>query len=88
MIDSVIIATTSAMAKIQADTWTSGPGLAILKILFFTVAGTIISYILSAIGKGQMAKFVSILIVVGAIWVVAEEVINILMKLLKFMGLA
>jgi len=69
------------------DIYTSGAGLAMIRILAYGTGGTMISYVLSAFNKGQAANLVKLLTAFACIGEVLAQAFNVLAKLGKFLGM-
>lgn len=73
--------------KILGDIFTSGAGLAMIRILAYGTGGTMISYVLSAFNKGQAANLVQLITAFACIGEVLVQAFNVIVKLGKFLGM-
>ncbi|MDZ4042535.1 MAG: hypothetical protein U1D96_03470 [Eubacteriales bacterium] len=72
---AVIVSAQPAWAGAAADTFgAGGPGLALVQLLLLAAFGTLLSYVVSALGHGQIASMVKLLTVFGCISLVINVV--------------
>lgn len=73
--------------EIVGGIFTSGVGLAMVRILAYGTGGTMISYVLSAFNKGQAANLVKLLATFACIGEVLAQAFVVMVKLGKFLGM-
>lgn len=80
--------TEHAYAGVMADTFAKGGiGYAIVQLLLVAAATMLFSTITSALGKGQIAKMISILGVFSCIGIVANLIISVIASVAKAFGI-
>lgn len=77
----------AAYAGVMADTFTKGGvGYSIVQLLLVAAATMLFSTITSALGKGQIAKMISILGVFSCIGIVANMILSVIASVAKAFG--
>lgn len=78
-----------AWAGAAADVFTgSGPGVAIVHLLLLAAFGTLASYVVSALGSGQVASMVKLVTVFGCLGLVVNVIWGAISSIAKVFGVS
>lgn len=77
----------SNLSKVLYKTFVSGPGIAIVSLLFLAVAATIAKYITGAMGQGQIGNMIQVVAIFAGIAVLIGVVSTGLYKFMKLIGM-